>query len=159
MTCWIISRPGWRTLPERPRADLIEPVVHPGFLLRCPEAELLGPAVVLKPAPVEREESGGARGDDAELPEIGKAAAEETVSIMRGIGSAAEACGSAVIGGDLSAASELMITVTVMGRADRPVLRTGATSGRSGAARPAAFAASRQATSIPSSIPASARSA
>src|SRR5690606_18930101 len=56
-------------------------------------------------------------------------AAEETVSIMRGIGSAAEACGSAVIGGDLSAASELMITVTVIGRADRPVLRTGATPG------------------------------
>jgi len=57
------------------------------------------------------------------------AAPDETVELMGGIGEAAEASGTIVIGGDLSAASEWMVTVTVIGRAERPVRRAGAAAG------------------------------
>ncbi len=53
----------------------------------------------------------------------------DSTAVMRGIGRAAAEAGAVVLGGDLSAAGEWMITVTVVGRAVRPVWRTGAAPG------------------------------
>ena len=53
----------------------------------------------------------------------------ESTAVMRGVGRAAAAVGAAVLGGDLSAAGEWMITVTVVGRAVHPVSRRGAAAG------------------------------
>jgi len=53
----------------------------------------------------------------------------ESTAVMRGIGRAAAAVGATVLGGDLSAAGEWMITVTVVGRAVHPVSRRGAAAG------------------------------
>jgi thiamine-monophosphate kinase len=58
-----------------------------------------------------------------------EAPVEDSTGIMRGIGRAAADSGAAVLGGDLSAAGEWMITVTVVGRAVRPVSRRGASPG------------------------------
>ncbi|HEX6091128.1 MAG TPA: thiamine-phosphate kinase [Gemmatimonadales bacterium] len=57
------------------------------------------------------------------------AAPEEPALVMRGVGAAADAVGAAVMGGDLTSAAAWMITVTVIGRAERPVRRTGAKAG------------------------------
>lgn len=50
-------------------------------------------------------------------------------SIARGQKAAAEAIGAAVVGGNLARGTEISITTTVLGRAARPVLRTGAREG------------------------------
>ena len=55
--------------------------------------------------------------------------AEDSTAIMRGVGRAAADSGATVLGGDLSAAGEWMITVTVVGRAVHPVSRRGASPG------------------------------
>lgn len=52
--------------------------------------------------------------------------ANELDAISIGAGAAARDCGTVVIGGDLSSASELTITVTVLGSAPAPLARTGA---------------------------------
>ena len=54
---------------------------------------------------------------------------EQSTALMRGVGLAAAESGAVVLGGDLSAAAEWMITVTVAGRAVRPVSRRGAAPG------------------------------
>jgi thiamine-monophosphate kinase len=46
-----------------------------------------------------------------------------------GIADACEVYGCTVVGGDLSNGPELVVAVTVLGRADRPVLRSGARAG------------------------------
>lgn len=51
------------------------------------------------------------------------------VALMSGVGKAAASVGALVLGGDLSAASEWTVTVSVIGRAPRPVPRTGAEPG------------------------------
>jgi thiamine-monophosphate kinase len=48
---------------------------------------------------------------------------------MRGVGAAVEAVGGAVLGGDLSAGPVWSATITVLGRAARPVTRAGAAPG------------------------------
>ncbi|MBI3204078.1 MAG: thiamine-phosphate kinase [Myxococcales bacterium] len=55
----------------------------------------------------------------------------ELGALARGQAGAAAAIGCPVIGGNLSRASELGITTTVLGRASRPVLRSGARAGDS----------------------------
>lgn len=50
-------------------------------------------------------------------------------AVMRGVGSAATAAGAAVLGGDLVQGPSLALTVTVIGTAPRPVLRSGARPG------------------------------
>ena len=57
------------------------------------------------------------------------AAPEEPTLVMRGVGAAANAAGAAVMGGDLTSAVGWMVTVTVIGRAERPVRRSGAKAG------------------------------
>lgn len=52
--------------------------------------------------------------------------AHELEAIARGAGAAARDCRTAVIGGDLSSASELAITATVLGSAPAPLSRSGA---------------------------------
>ncbi len=54
---------------------------------------------------------------------------DQTTALMRGVGHAAADSGAVVLGGDLSAAAQWMITVTVVGRAVRPVSRRGAAPG------------------------------
>lgn len=49
--------------------------------------------------------------------------------LMTGVGDAAEACGGRVLGGDLSRAPLVTVTVTVVGTAERPVRRHGARPG------------------------------
>jgi thiamine-monophosphate kinase len=54
---------------------------------------------------------------------------KELDEIAVGIGEAASLCETPIIGGDLSRASELSITITVIGTASRPLLRSGARPG------------------------------
>jgi thiamine-monophosphate kinase len=61
------------------------------------------------------------------LPE--NAPADDVVGLMRGVGAAAAAMGGAVLGGDLSRGPGWSVTVTVLGRAARPVTRAGARPG------------------------------
>ncbi|HXG43147.1 MAG TPA: thiamine-phosphate kinase [Gemmatimonadales bacterium] len=77
----------------------------------------------------------------------------ELDELARGIGAAAEAAGTAVLGGDLSRADRLIVDVVAVGRAERPVSRAGArpgdglwVSGTLGGARAAlaAFLAGRE---------------
>lgn len=56
-------------------------------------------------------------------------ASEELTALVRGIAGAVRGAGCRVIGGDLSAAEQLSITVTVFGRALRPMSRRGAQPG------------------------------
>jgi thiamine-monophosphate kinase len=58
------------------------------------------------------------RGEDADL-----------IALASGIGEAAAAVGAAVLGGDLSRGPVWSVTVTVIGRAERPVTRAGARPG------------------------------
>jgi thiamine-monophosphate kinase len=57
------------------------------------------------------------------------ASGDELVSVMRGVGAAAVAVGGSVLGGDLSRGPAWSITITVIGRAPRPVTRAGARAG------------------------------
>ena len=57
------------------------------------------------------------------------AAEQNLVALARGIGEAAAAAGGVVIGGDLSAGPVWSVAVTVIGRAQRPVTRAGASPG------------------------------
>jgi thiamine-monophosphate kinase len=50
-------------------------------------------------------------------------------AIAEGVGAAVRAVGGAVVGGDLTGGGELSLTLTVMGAAPRPVLRSGARPG------------------------------
>lgn len=50
-------------------------------------------------------------------------------AVMRGAAASAAAAGTAVLGGDLSAGGEWNVAVTAVGRAPRPVLRSGAHDG------------------------------
>ncbi len=54
---------------------------------------------------------------------------EVLVALMRGAGAATHAVGAQVVGGDLSRGAELALTVTALGRAERPVRRSGARVG------------------------------
>ena len=54
---------------------------------------------------------------------------ENLVALAGGIGDAAASVGAAVIGGDLSAGPVWSVAVTVIGRAERPVTRQGASPG------------------------------
>jgi len=54
---------------------------------------------------------------------------EELDRLARGQAEAAESLGTAVIGGNLARGGELSITTTVLGSAERPVLRAGAAPG------------------------------
>jgi len=54
---------------------------------------------------------------------------ESLVELMAGVGAAAMACQSTVVGGDLSTGGALSLAVTVLGRAERPVRRVGARPG------------------------------
>ncbi|MHB1329706.1 MAG: thiamine-phosphate kinase [Gemmatimonadales bacterium] len=54
---------------------------------------------------------------------------EMLVALMRGAGAAAHAVGAHIVGGDLSRGTELALTVTALGRAERPVRRAGARVG------------------------------
>jgi thiamine-monophosphate kinase len=54
---------------------------------------------------------------------------EDLVEVAGGIGAAAAAVSSAVLGGDLSRGPVWSVTVTVVGRAERPVTRAGARPG------------------------------
>lgn len=53
----------------------------------------------------------------------------EISGVMRGVGAVARAAGAKVVGGDLVRARDWMVTVTVLGWALRPVLRSGASPG------------------------------
>lgn len=53
------------------------------------------------------------------------------VSLMQGVGAAADAVGGKVLGGDLSRGDALALALTVIGTASRPVTRTGAAPGDS----------------------------
>jgi thiamine-monophosphate kinase len=53
----------------------------------------------------------------------------EISGVMRGVGAVARAAGAKVVGGDLARARDWTVTVTVLGRAVRPVLRSGASPG------------------------------
>jgi len=55
----------------------------------------------------------------------------EIEHLMRGIGAATVAAGGVVLGGDLSNAPTWIVSVTVVGRAERPVTRAGARPGNS----------------------------
>lgn len=55
--------------------------------------------------------------------------ADDASAIMRGVGECVRGLGGRVLGGDLTAARELSLTVTVVGRASRPVSRAGARPG------------------------------
>jgi thiamine-monophosphate kinase len=57
------------------------------------------------------------------------APAPELVALTGGIGEAAASVGGVVIGGDLSAGPVWSVAVTVIGRAERPVMRSGAGPG------------------------------
>ncbi len=50
-------------------------------------------------------------------------------ALMRGAGAAAHSVGAQVVGGDLSRGTQLAVTVTVLGRTDHPVRRSGARVG------------------------------
>lgn len=53
----------------------------------------------------------------------------QIADLMRGAGEAAGAAGAAILGGDMTRGRELVVSVTVMGRAGRPVWRDGARPG------------------------------
>ncbi|MBW8772664.1 MAG: thiamine-monophosphate kinase [Gemmatimonadetes bacterium] len=53
----------------------------------------------------------------------------EAAALMRGVGMAAEAAGTKVLGGDLSSAEGWTVAVTVIGEAARPVTRAGGRAG------------------------------
>jgi thiamine-monophosphate kinase len=55
--------------------------------------------------------------------------AELFVDLMRGVGDAVAAVGGQVLGGDLTGGDRLTVSVTVVGRAARPVTRAGARPG------------------------------
>ncbi len=55
--------------------------------------------------------------------------AEALAAMMRGAGEAAASVGARIVGGDLTAGRELVLAVTVMGRAVHPVRRAGARPG------------------------------
>ena len=55
--------------------------------------------------------------------------AESLAALMRGAGEAAASVGAHIVGGDLTAGPVLMLAVTVLGRAVRPVRRVGARPG------------------------------
>ncbi len=57
------------------------------------------------------------------------AAAQDLVALMRGAGAMAREAGTTIRGGDLSRGPAWAIDVTVLGRAERPVTRTGAAPG------------------------------
>ena len=57
------------------------------------------------------------------------ASPDDPATVMAGVGAAASAAGARVIGGDLTAASSWVVTVTVIGRTPKPVRRRGAESG------------------------------
>ncbi|MGE5926975.1 MAG: thiamine-phosphate kinase [Gemmatimonadota bacterium] len=59
----------------------------------------------------------------------GTASADAPAEVMRGVGAAAQATGASVLGGDLASATTWVVTVTVIGRAARPVRRSGARPG------------------------------
>jgi thiamine-monophosphate kinase len=54
---------------------------------------------------------------------------DDVREIARGIGAMAERCGCPIVGGNLSRATELSLTVTVLGSARRPLRRSGARAG------------------------------
>jgi thiamine-monophosphate kinase len=54
---------------------------------------------------------------------------DDLLALTGGLGAAAAASGAAVVGGDLSGGPVWSITVTVIGRAERPVTRAGASPG------------------------------
>ena len=56
-------------------------------------------------------------------------AERDLVELMRGVGEAAAAAGGTVLGGDLSSGPLWSVTITVVGRAARPVTRVGARPG------------------------------
>ncbi len=53
----------------------------------------------------------------------------DVAALMGGVGDAVAAVGGRVLGGDLSSSIEWSVAVTVIGRADRPVTRRGASAG------------------------------
>ncbi|HWA15840.1 MAG TPA: thiamine-phosphate kinase [Gemmatimonadales bacterium] len=57
------------------------------------------------------------------------AASDAVVRLMSGVGDAVREAGGVVLGGDLSLAPQWVVDVTVLGRAERPVLRRGAREG------------------------------
>lgn len=59
----------------------------------------------------------------------GAAPADASVELMRGVGDATASVGGVVLGGDLTRAAEWLVNVTVVGRAERPVRRSGARPG------------------------------
>ncbi|MFN8651228.1 MAG: thiamine-phosphate kinase [Gemmatimonadales bacterium] len=72
------------------------------------------------------------------------APAQASVELMRGVGEVTGSVGGVVLGGDLSRAGSWLVNVTVVGRAERPVRRSGAgvgdgvwVSGQLGGARAA----------------------
>jgi thiamine-monophosphate kinase len=58
-----------------------------------------------------------------------RATDSDVTAIMRGVGDCVEKAGGKVLGGDLTSGSKLSLTITVIGRAARPVTRSGARSG------------------------------
>ncbi|MBX3147525.1 MAG: thiamine-phosphate kinase [Gemmatimonadales bacterium] len=56
-------------------------------------------------------------------------ASDLLVALMQGSGGAAHLAGAQVVGGDLSRGAQLAVTVTVLGRSDHPVRRSGAQVG------------------------------
>jgi thiamine-monophosphate kinase len=54
---------------------------------------------------------------------------DDPAAIMRGVGECVRGLGGKVLGGDLTAARDLALTVTVVGRATKPVSRAGAQPG------------------------------
>ncbi len=55
--------------------------------------------------------------------------ADALAELMHGVGAAAARAGARVLGGDLSTAPQLVVDIVVLGRAARPVRRTGAEPG------------------------------
>ena len=53
----------------------------------------------------------------------------ELDALAQGVGAVASAAGCPIIGGNVSAASELSLTITVLGGARRPLVRSGASAG------------------------------
>ena len=54
---------------------------------------------------------------------------DEAPALADGVGDLARATGARILGGDVTAAGELMLTVTVLGQAQRPLRRDGAQAG------------------------------
>jgi thiamine-monophosphate kinase len=82
----------------------------------------------------------------------------ELMAVMTGIGAAVREAGGVVLGGDLSTSEQLAINITVIGRAARPVTRSGAkpgdgiwVTGHLGGARAALEAWQRGGTPAPES--------